>query len=62
MKVSLGQARTQPSLPGEIPVRFEKAFGVDRETLMGMHASYDFAQTRSWAKQVHVPRYKPHAA
>lgn len=33
-------------LSGEMAVRFEKAFGVDMETLMRMQNSYDIARTR----------------
>ena len=53
---------TKASLSGEMAVRFEKAFGVDMETLMRMQNSFDIAQTRSRAREVHVPRYKPSRA
>ncbi len=46
-------------LSGEMALRFEKAFGVDMETLMRMQNSYDIAQTRSRAKKIHVGRYEP---
>ncbi len=50
-------------LSGEMALRFEKAFGVDMETLMRMQNSYDIAQMRSREKKIHVERYKPqHAA
>lgn len=49
-------------LSGEMAVRFEKAFGVDLETLMRMQNSYDIAQTRSRAKSIHVNRYEPRPA
>ena len=47
------------SLSGEMAVRFEKAFGVDLETLMRMQCSYDIAQTRKRAKAIRVARYSP---
>ena len=37
-------------------LRIEKAFGVRMDTLMRMQASYDIAQTRKRAKQIHVRR------
>jgi addiction module HigA family antidote len=49
-------------LSGVMALRFEKAFGVDMETLMRMQNSFDIAQTRSRAKTVRVDRYHPHPA
>jgi antitoxin HigA-1 len=49
-------------LSGEMALRFEKAFGVDMETLMRMQNSYDIAQTRTRAKKIHVERYEPRPA
>ena len=49
-------------LSGEMALRFEKAFGVDMDTLMRMQNSYDIAQTRSRAKKIHVQRYEPRPA
>ena len=49
-------------LSGNMALRFEKAFGVDMETLMRMQNSYDIAQTRSRAKKIHVERYEPRPA
>jgi antitoxin HigA-1 len=49
-------------LSGDMALRFEKAFGVDMETLMRMQNSYDIAQTRSRAKKIRVERYEPHPA
>jgi addiction module HigA family antidote len=49
-------------LSGDMAVRFEKAFGVDMETLMRMQNSYDIAQTRSRAKKIRVERYQPRPA
>jgi addiction module HigA family antidote len=49
-------------LSGDMALRFEKAFGVDMETLMRMQNSYDIAQTRSRAKKIHVERYEPRPA
>jgi addiction module HigA family antidote len=49
-------------LSGDMALRFEKAFGVDMETLMRMQNSYDIAQARSRAGKIHVPRYQPRPA
>jgi len=49
-------------LSGDMALRFEKAFGVDMETLMRMQNSYDIAQTRSRAKKIRVERYDPRPA
>ncbi len=49
-------------LSGEMALRFEKAFGVDMETLMRMQNSYDIARTRSGANKIRVARYKPQPA
>ena len=38
-------------LSGEMALRFEKAFGVDMDTLMRMQNSYDIAETRKNAKK-----------
>ena len=46
-------------LSGVMALRFEKAFGVDMETLMRMQNSFDIAQTRSRAKDIRVDRYRP---
>jgi addiction module HigA family antidote len=49
-------------LSGEMALRFEKAFGVDMETLMRMQNSYDIARTRSGEKRIRVARYVPQPA
>jgi len=49
-------------LSGEMALRFEKAFGIDMETLMRTRNSYDIAQTRTRAKKIHVERYEPRPA
>lgn len=49
-------------LSGDMALRFEKAFGVDMETLMRMQNSYDIAQTRGRASKVRVARYQPRPA
>jgi addiction module HigA family antidote len=49
-------------LSGDMALRFEKAFGVDMETLMRMQNSFDIAQTRGRAKAIKVERYRPHPA
>lgn len=48
-------------LSGDMALRFEKAFGVDMETLMRMQHSYDIAQTRGREKQIKVRRFEPAA-
>ena len=40
-------------------LRFEKAFGVEMETLMRMQNSFDIARTRRREKKIHVDRYEP---
>jgi antitoxin HigA-1 len=49
-------------LSGDMALRFEKAFGVDMETLMRMQNSYDIVRTRSREKKIRVQRYEPRAA
>lgn len=49
-------------LSGEMALRFEKAFGVDMDSLMRMQNSYDIAQTRKSAKKINVERFEPHTA
>jgi len=46
-------------LSGDMALRFEKAFGVEMETLMRMQNSLDIARTRSREKMIHVDRYEP---
>jgi addiction module HigA family antidote len=53
---------SKADLSGDMATRFEKAFGVDMETLMRMQNSYDIAQARSRAKKIRVERYKPRRA
>jgi len=53
---------TRADLSGEMALRFEKAFGVDMETLMRMQNSYDIARTRSRQVKIRVKRYKPRPA
>jgi len=52
-------ARAQ--LSPEMALRLEKAFGVSMETLMRMQNSYDIAQTRQRAAQIHVAPFIPPA-
>ena len=47
---------------GDMALRFEKAFGVDMDTLMRMQNSYDIARTRSREKKIRVERYRPRPA
>ena len=49
-------------LSGDMALRIEKAFGVKMDTLMRMQASYDIAQARKRAKQIHVRRVHQAAA
>jgi antitoxin HigA-1 len=49
-------------LSGDMAIRFEKAFGIDMETLMRMQNSFDIAQMRSRAKAIKVERYHPRPA
>ena len=46
-------------LSGDMALRFEKAFGVDMDTLMRMQNSYDIARTRSRQNKIRVARYEP---
>ncbi len=48
-------------LSGDMALRFEKAFGVDMDTLMRMQNSYDIARTRGREKQIKVRRFDPAA-
>ena len=45
-------------LSGEMALRFEKAFGVDMDSLMRMQNSFDIAQTRKLAKKINVERFE----
>jgi addiction module HigA family antidote len=49
-------------LSGDMALRFEKAFGVDMDTLMRMQNSYDIARTRRREKKIRVVRFKPRPA
>jgi antitoxin HigA-1 len=49
-------------LSGDMALRFEKAFGVDMDTLMRMQNSYDIARTRGREKKIRVERYEPQSA
>jgi addiction module HigA family antidote len=49
-------------LSGDMALRFEKAFGVEMETLMRMQNSFDIARTRSRDKTIRVERYRPKTA
>ena len=57
-----GLLNAKADLSGEMALRFEKAFGVDMDTLMRMQNSFDIAQTRSKAEKIHVERYEPRPA
>jgi addiction module HigA family antidote len=45
------------ALSSEMALRLEKAFGVSMETLMRMQNSFDIAQARKRAGEIHVRRY-----
>lgn len=47
------------SLSAEMAIRVEKAFGVSMETLMRMQNSFDIAEARRRAADIHVTRYAP---
>lgn len=49
-------------LSGDMALRFEKAFGVEMDTLMRMQNSCDIAATRKRAKSINVERYDPRSA
>ena len=49
-------------LSGEMAIRFQKAFGVDMETMMRVQNSYDIAQALLRADQIRVKRYRPQPA
>lgn len=49
-------------LSGDMAIRFEKAFGVDMETLMRMQGSYDIALARSRAGKIRVGKFRPRPA
>ncbi len=46
-------------LSGDMALRFEKAFGVDMETLMRMQNSFDIARTRGREKLILVRPFPP---
>jgi antitoxin HigA-1 len=46
-------------LSSEMALRIEKAFGVSMDTLMRMQSSYDIAQARKRAPDIHVAPFKP---
>ena len=54
---SLSNAKAD--LSGDMALRFEKAFGVDMETLVRMPSSFDIARTRSREKHIRVLCYDP---
>jgi addiction module HigA family antidote len=50
------------ALSGDMALRFEKAFGIDMDTLMRMQNSCDIARARSREKTIRVERYEPRPA
>lgn len=57
-----GGLNAKANLSGDMALRFEKAFGVDMDTLMRRQNSYDIARTRNRAKSIRVERYGPDSA
>ena len=53
---------TKTNLSGDMALRFEKAFGVDMDTLMRMQNSCDIARMRGRQKKIRVQRYQPRPA
>ena len=49
----------EAALTADMALRFEKAFGVDMETLLRMQTSYDVVQTRQRAGAIKVQPFKP---
>lgn len=49
-------------LSGDLALRFEKAFGVDLETILRMQNSFEVARTRSREKEIDVNRFRPRPA
>ena len=45
-------------LTAEMAIRFEKAFGVRAETLMRMQGTFDLAQARAHAGNLHVQHFE----
>ena len=52
----------QGGLSSEMAVRFEKAFGVQMETMLRMQTSFAIARVRKRADAIHVERFAPVAA
>lgn len=50
------------SLSPEMAMRFEKAFGVNTDTLLKMQARHDAWQIRANARNIKVNRFKPQVA
>ncbi|WP_336985108.1 HigA family addiction module antitoxin [Asaia sp. HN128] len=44
-------------LTAEMAIRFEKAFGIRAETLMRMQGTFDLAQARAHASDLHVQHF-----
>ena len=50
------------ALTSDMALRFEKAFGVDMETLMRMQTSFDIVQARARAAEIDVAPFRSRAA
>lgn len=44
------------ALSADMAIRFEKAFGIQADTLMRMQTAYDLAQARAHEDDIHVNR------
>jgi addiction module HigA family antidote len=46
------------ALSPEMAIRFEKAFGIDMETILGLQHAHDVAAARKGASTIEVRRYR----
>jgi addiction module HigA family antidote len=47
---------SRTGLSAEMAIRFEKAFGIDADTLLRMQAAYELAQARAHESDIRVTR------
>lgn len=45
------------NLSGDMAIRFEKAFGIEADTLLRMQTTYELAQARAHEDVIHVERF-----
>jgi antitoxin HigA-1 len=50
------------ALSGDMAIRFQKAFGLNMETLMRMQSAYDIAQAHKRERGIRVRRFIPDEA